>query len=151
MIKLTSAMKAMVAHQKLGFMATVCEDGTPNLSPKGQTFILDDSHLVVGEVKSPQTLQNLRHQPVAEINVVDPFVRKGFRFKGPCEIQESGERFEMLLDHIKSMGACSIPNAVIVMRVERAAALISPIYQSGIEESVVSAQWRSRLLDGFDV
>ncbi|WP_157467826.1 pyridoxamine 5'-phosphate oxidase family protein [Edaphobacter aggregans] len=33
--KLTADMKRVVAEQRLAFVATVCPDGTPNLSPKG--------------------------------------------------------------------------------------------------------------------
>ena len=38
-------MKRVVREQRLGFYATVCEDGSPNLSPKGTTYVLDDDHL----------------------------------------------------------------------------------------------------------
>ena len=34
---LTEDMKRLVREQGLGFYATVCEDGSPNLSPKGTT------------------------------------------------------------------------------------------------------------------
>jgi predicted pyridoxine 5'-phosphate oxidase superfamily flavin-nucleotide-binding protein len=34
---LTADMKRVVEQQRLGFVATVCPDGTPNLSPKGTT------------------------------------------------------------------------------------------------------------------
>jgi len=34
MTTLTPDMKRIVAEQKLGFVATVCPDGTPNVSPK---------------------------------------------------------------------------------------------------------------------
>ena len=34
---LTQDMKRVVREQRLGFYATVCEDGSPNLSPKGTT------------------------------------------------------------------------------------------------------------------
>jgi len=42
---LTADMKRLVGEQRLGFYATVCEDGSPNLSPKGTTLVLDDDHL----------------------------------------------------------------------------------------------------------
>jgi hypothetical protein len=38
-------MKRVVREQRLGFYATVCADGSPNLSPKGTTYVLDDEHL----------------------------------------------------------------------------------------------------------
>ncbi|MBK9940713.1 MAG: pyridoxamine 5'-phosphate oxidase family protein [Kouleothrix sp.] len=43
---LTPEMKRLLDEQRLGFVATVCPDGTPNLSPKGTTIVWDDDHLV---------------------------------------------------------------------------------------------------------
>jgi predicted pyridoxine 5'-phosphate oxidase superfamily flavin-nucleotide-binding protein len=43
---LTEDMKRVVNEQRLGFVATVCPDGTPNLSPKGTTAVWDDDHIV---------------------------------------------------------------------------------------------------------
>src|SRR5882724_6656845 len=42
---LTDDMKRIVREQRLGYIATVCPDGTPNLSPKGTTAVWDDDHL----------------------------------------------------------------------------------------------------------
>jgi uncharacterized protein len=39
---LTADMKRVVEQQRLGFVATVCSDGTPNLSPKGTTAVWND-------------------------------------------------------------------------------------------------------------
>ena len=75
-------MKRVVEKQRLGFVATVCADGTPNLSPKGTLRVLDDDHLMFADIRSPGTVANLRTNPGIEVNVVDPFVRKGYRFKG---------------------------------------------------------------------
>ena len=36
---LTDHMKRLVNEQQLGFHATVCPDGSPNLSPKGSTRV----------------------------------------------------------------------------------------------------------------
>ena len=60
----------------LGFVATVCPDGTPNLSPKGTTAVWDDDHLVFANIRSPGTLANLRQNANVELNVVDPFARR---------------------------------------------------------------------------
>ena len=51
MAKLTEDMKRVVSEQKLGFVATVSEDGTPKLSPKGTFIVLDDNHIVFGETR----------------------------------------------------------------------------------------------------
>jgi hypothetical protein len=36
------------------------------------------------------TIANIRAGSLIEVNVVDPFVRKGYRFKGPAVIHEPG-------------------------------------------------------------
>jgi predicted pyridoxine 5'-phosphate oxidase superfamily flavin-nucleotide-binding protein len=79
--KLTADMKRVVVEQRLAFVATVCPDGTPNLSPKRTISVWDDDHLVFADIRSPGTITNLRKNPAVEINVVDPFARKGYRFK----------------------------------------------------------------------
>src|SRR5262249_45369161 len=85
---LTEDMQRVVGEQALGFWATVCEDGSPNLSPKGTTSVWDDDRLCFAEICSPQTLANIRRGSPVEVNVVDPFLRKGYRFKGPAHIYE---------------------------------------------------------------
>jgi hypothetical protein len=87
---LTDDMKRFVREVRLGFHATVSEDGSPNLSPKGTTAVWDDDHLFFAEIRSPQTVANVRRGSLVEVNVVDPFVRKGYRFKGPAVVHERG-------------------------------------------------------------
>jgi len=43
-------MKRVVREQRLGFIATMCAYGTPNLSPKGTTKVWDDDHLVFADI-----------------------------------------------------------------------------------------------------
>jgi hypothetical protein len=80
---LTEDMKRVVNDQRLGFHATVCEDGSPNLSPKGTTLVWDDDHPFFADICSPQTLANIRRGSLVEVNVVDPFVRKSYRLDRP--------------------------------------------------------------------
>jgi hypothetical protein len=47
---ITPEMRRIVEEQRLGFAATICEDGTANLSPKGTVTILDDGHLMFADL-----------------------------------------------------------------------------------------------------
>ncbi len=88
-------MKRVVREQRLGYVASVCPDGTPNLSPKGTTAVWDDDHLVFLDIFSPGTVANIEAgNRVVEVNVVDPIRRKGYRFKGPAEVHGDGSVFE---------------------------------------------------------
>jgi len=141
---LTEAMKQVVEQQRLGFVASVCADGTPNLSPKGTLSVLDDDHLMFADIRSPGTVANLRGNPSIEVNVVDPLVRKGYRFKGRAEVLESGAAFERLVAVFGSRGLFDAPRrirAIVVIRVAQAAPLISPGYDRDTDEASVRAHW----------
>jgi uncharacterized protein len=86
---LTPDMKRIITEPLLGFVATCDPDGTANVSPKGIFVVLDDKTIAFGEIRSPGTIRNLRANPRIEVNFVDPFVRKGYRFAGRAAVVES--------------------------------------------------------------
>ena len=149
----TDDMKRVVREQRLGYIATVCPDGTPNLSPKGTTTVWDDDHLMFADIRSPQSVRNIEHNASVEINVVDPLVRKGYRFKGKGSVYRSGEVFERGCQIYRDMGATSEIRAVVLIRVDRALPLISPAYDRGETEEQVKDRWRRywrKLWDGVE-
>jgi len=141
---LTEDMKRLLSKEGLGFVATVCPDGTPNVSPKGTTAVWDDEHLVFCDLRSPRTIANLKENPAIELNVVDPIVRKGYRFKGQAEVLESGPRFEEVLDFYESKIADprGRVRAAVLVRVDRALPLISPAYDLGLSEEEIRDRWK---------
>jgi uncharacterized protein len=148
---LTSEMKRVVSFQRPGFVATVCADGTPNLSPKGTLRVLDDDHLMFADIRSPGTIANLRINPSVEINVVDPLVRKGYRFKGRGQVVESGAQFERLLESFAVPGPSDAPRrirAIVVVQVEEARPLISPGYDQGTDEAAMRERWTQYYFGG---
>jgi hypothetical protein len=132
---LTEDMKRVVREQGLGFHATVCEDGSPNLSPKGTTRVWDDDHLFFADISSPRTVANIRRGSLVEVNVVDPFVRKGYRFKGPAVVHEPGtDGFSDGLLRMREEGVTTLlerVKAIVVIEVQQARPLVSPAYDDG--------------------
>jgi predicted pyridoxine 5'-phosphate oxidase superfamily flavin-nucleotide-binding protein len=144
----TEDMKRVISEQKLAFVATVCPDGTPNVSPKGTIAAWDETHLVFADIRSPGTSANLKMNSAIEINVVDPFGRKGYRFKGTAEVVNAGELFNRILDFYRSRWtdtakAKSQPHvrAFVLVNVERALPLTSPAYDDGTDEPRIRATW----------
>ena len=140
---ITAEMRRVVEEQQLGFVATVRPDGSPNLSPKGTTAVWDDDHLVFADICSPDTIANLRANPAIEINVVDPLVRKGFRFRGRAQVFGAGAEYEAGLAFYRERGSSSAKPHIVLVTVEQAAALISPAYDSGPSEASVARKWRA--------
>jgi predicted pyridoxine 5'-phosphate oxidase superfamily flavin-nucleotide-binding protein len=144
MAALTEEMKRIIRTQRLGYVATVCPDGTPNLSPKGTTTVWDDDHLVFADIRSPRTIANLKQNPAIEINVVDWFTRKGYRFKGIATVIESGARFDELVSFYDQQGLPDAPRriqSIVMVEVQRALPLVSPAYDRDVTEDQVRTQW----------
>ncbi len=138
---LTAEMKRLVEVQRLGYVATVCPDGTPNLSPKGTTAVWNDDHLVFADIRSPGSVANIRQNPTVEVNVVDPIVRRGYRFKGNAEVLGSGSTFDDIVAFYRKRGVSSPIRHVVLVQVKRALPLVSPAYDSGATEAEVRARW----------
>ncbi len=135
-------MQRLVNEQRLGFVATGCPDGTPNLSPKGTTTVWDGDHLIFADIRSPNTVANLRHNPAIEINVVDPIVRKGYRFKGIATVRTEGAQFDAIVTFYRQRGTSNPIHAIVLVKVDHALPLISPAYDTGATETEVRERWK---------
>ena len=142
MIEFDDELKKLVNFQKLGYVATVSSDGTPNLSPKGTIAILDDSRLVFANIRSPKTIENLTNNPSIEINVIDPFSRTGYRFKGLANILSDGEDFENILDYFKQKGIKSTISHIVVIDVTSFSEITSPSYDLGLKKDDLIKKWK---------
>jgi len=133
-------MKSVVDRQRLAYVATVCPDGSPNLSPKATTAVWDDDHLVFAHLHSHQTVRNiLSGNAGVEINVVDPILRKGYRFKGVGSVHVDGDVHERGLRFYRDRSGLDPGrvSAIVLVRIEHAAPLISPAYDDGTTEAVI--------------
>ncbi len=144
---LSDDMKRVVQQQRLAYVATVCADGSPNLSPKGTIRVWDDSHLIFAEICSPGTMQNLAANPAIENNVVDAFARKGYRFKGQASVIDRGAVFDSAIqlysngEQGTANGIAGMIRSIVMVEVEQAQALVSPGYTPGITEEQMKKQW----------
>jgi uncharacterized protein len=135
-------MMALVRQQRLGFVATVSPDGSPNVSPKGSMTVWDESHLVFADVDSPHTVRNLKTNPRTEVNVVDPFSRKGYRFQGKASVFHAGALYFQALDRYKAEGSdIKRIRAIVLIEVLHAAPMVSPVYAAGFHEDEVRRLW----------
>ena len=142
MTEFNAEIKNLVNFQKLGYVATVSPDGTPNLSPKGTIAILDDSRLVFANIRSPKTIENLTKNPSIEINVIDPFSRLGYRFKGLAQILSNGKNFENILDYFKQKGIKSSISHIVVVDVTSFSEITSPSYDLGLKKEDLVKKWK---------
>ena len=141
---LTQEMKDFVNKQRMGFVATVSPDNSPNLSPKGTTVVYDDEHLIFTGIRSEHTLSNLKKNPLVDINVVNPIKRKGYRFKGTATILSEGKEFESILNQYRNLGVKSKVKAIVLVKVNSAELITSPLYDLGLSEQEIESEWKQR-------
>lgn len=147
MEKISEFVKNFLNSQKLGYVATVSEDGTPNLSPKGTIISWDENTLAFADIRSPNTIKNLQKNPNIEINVVDPLLRKGFRFKGMGKIIQNGPTYEAILRHYRTIGIKSPIGAIVLVEISDVFEVTSPLYDLGFSEEQIKDKWKKIFLD----
>ncbi|MFI6790055.1 pyridoxamine 5'-phosphate oxidase family protein [Nonomuraea sp. NPDC050383] len=144
-------MRLIVDSARLSFVATVCPDGSPNLSPKGSMRVYDDEHIAFMDIASPTTVANLEHDPRIEINSIDFFRRRGYRFKGTAEFRDPGDPvYEWLHLWLLNLNGPGYPaHRVILVHVESALPILSPAYTFGgaAEDDLRQAWARTYLAD----
>lgn len=116
MATLTQEMKDMIATQQC-FIATVDENGIPNVAPKRSTRVLNDNSLIFTEGTGRATFRNIKNGSKVAVAVVNREILDGYRFLGTPEIQTSGELYEMSAAASQKMNLPK-PHAVVIIHIE---------------------------------
>jgi uncharacterized protein len=112
--------------------------------------VWDEHHLMFADIASPGTVENLASNPNVEVNVVDPILRKGYRFKGQAIAHASGAMFDRGLDVLRERGFTTKAErvrSIVVIEITDAAPLVSPAYDDGATEEAIAERWLGRHTD----
>lgn len=125
-------MKAIIVQANLSFVATVNEDGSPNLSPKSTLQVYDDDHLIFANLASPGTIDNLRREPRTEINCIDIFSRRGYRFTGSATVHSPGDALYEEFDRTmkQQLGPDTKVQDAVLIKLDDVSPILSPAYDN---------------------
>ena len=133
---LTTEMKQLISDHRAGMVATINDNGTPSVSPKATFVIIDDRTIAFGNIRSPNTLANLRKRPSVEVCFIDVLTRKAVRVTGTASVigKEAAES-----DLISAFGPdwqqyVARMSAFVVIAVSAAELILSPAYDLGFTE-----------------
>jgi predicted pyridoxine 5'-phosphate oxidase superfamily flavin-nucleotide-binding protein len=129
MNEINADMEAIIKQAILSFVATVNDDGTPNLSPKA-SLTVNNGVLYFADIASPGTIRNLKRNPAVEINVIDIFQRRGYRFKGRALILTPGDdEYLKIADWVRATNGLEYPvDHVARIETSSTAPLLSPAH-----------------------
>ena len=144
---LSPAGLRMIERFPLGFVATIDARGRPRVSPKGTFLALDENTIAFGDIRSPQTIANLRGNPDTEVNFVDPFARKAVRIRGRARIVEGGsEEFGGLIGRWVAVWGdlAKRIRLLAVIDVVEARDITTPPYDDGATEDEMIALYKRK-------
>lgn len=108
-MKFTQEMKDMMKVQ-LAYVATVDEEGNPNIGPKRTTRVLDDHRLIFCENTDGQHHKNIKSNGKISVVFIDRENNAGFRFVGKATSYTDKEKMDLAekLAGVRPKAACVI-------------------------------------------
>ncbi len=83
---ITNEIKKYIDKSVLCWLATSNKENEPNVSPKEMFTYLDDKSLLIANLASPNSIENIKENPYVCVSFVDVFVQKGYKLKGKAII-----------------------------------------------------------------
>ena len=130
---LTERMQTLVRAHPAGMVATVNEDGTPAVSPKGTFVVLSPESLAFGNIRSPGTIRNIRRRPEIEVCFLDVLERVAVRVRGIAAITRRADCGLDLLTEFETSWPeyMSRMEDIVTIAVGSAQLIRSPAYDIG--------------------
>lgn len=101
MIKMTDEMKQRVdkafEEKKYCVWATTSEDGFPDISFRGSTFVFDDEHIAFWDRSFGASTTNLEKNPHVCMLFYDKENRLGWRFYGSASVHKDGDTRQQIM------------------------------------------------------
>lgn len=90
-MELTQEIKKSIDKCVLCWLATVSNDLIPNVSPKEVFNYIGANKIIIANIASPQSVNNIKQQNNVCVSFVDVLVQKGFQIKGNARIVQVGD------------------------------------------------------------
>jgi uncharacterized protein len=104
MVRINDEMKYMFENlNEPASIATVDDDGRPNVVCKGSMGVLDDENLWYAEVAGSKTFENLKKNPQVAVVITSQRDLDGYQFKGTAELIEEGPLYERAAQYIEKV------------------------------------------------
>ena len=129
-MRLTKEIKDSIDKSVLCWLATASVDNKPNVSPKEVFNYYGSDEIIVANIASPKTVENVRTNENVCISFIDILVQKGYQIKGKAKIikeSDSGflERKKVLIKITEGNYPFTTITKIII---EQAKAIIAPKY-----------------------
>ncbi|MBV6645083.1 MAG: pyridoxamine 5'-phosphate oxidase family protein [Cyclobacteriaceae bacterium] len=127
---LNKAIRESIDQSVLCWLATSSAEGVPNVSPKEAFTYTEDDSLIIANIASPQSVDNIRSNSSVCLSFIDIFSQKGFQLSGQAKIvNEKESHFEQLVGPLLKMTHGKFPfKSITQIMVQKAKPIIAPSY-----------------------
>lgn len=122
--------KACIEKSVLCWLATSNLENEPNVSPKEMFTYQDDQTLLIANIASPKSVNNILENQQVCVSILDVFTQKGLKIKGTARIIEAGdEAFPEKVKYLTDLFTDKFPvKGVIEVTIKRVEKIIAPSY-----------------------
>lgn len=127
---MNTEVKKYLRQSVLCWLATSNMDNEPNVSPKEMFTYTDDDTLLIANLASPESVNNILENPKVCVSFVDVFVQKGFKIKGMATvINQHDLDFEQKIKPLTDLFTDKFPiKNLIEIKVTRIDKVLAPSY-----------------------
>lgn len=127
---ITDEVKKNIDKSVLCWLATTNEQNEPNVSPKEMFALYDDKTLLVANIASPNTIQNIKTNSKVCVSFLDIFVQKGYKLKGIAKvIEKTNIGYDEKLKLLTNLFTDKFPiKSIIEIDLETVDKIVAPSY-----------------------
>lgn len=128
---LTDDLKKYAKRSVLCWLATVSDDGMPTVSPKEIFATEGDTHILIANIASPNSVCNIYSNPQVCVSFVDVFVQKGYKAKGIATLIHKAEpTYVQRVKPLKALSREAFPiHTIIAVEIKEVQPIIAPRYR----------------------
>ncbi|WP_051233865.1 pyridoxamine 5'-phosphate oxidase family protein [Halomonas halocynthiae] len=114
----------------LCWLATSDLDATPNVSPKEIFQFLNEDHMLIANIASPESERNIRSNPQVCVSFIDIFEQRGFKVKGSARVVTSSDtEWTGYLSILAELAGENFPiNSIFEITVKSSSKILAPSY-----------------------
>lgn len=128
---MNDAVLQCVQKSVLCWLATIDENGFPNVSPKEIFCAAGEQRLLIANIASPGSMKNILACPKVCVSFVDVFLQKGFKIKGIASVARAGDAaFARYAAPLQSLAGQRFPfSSLFVLDVQSVEPIVAPSYR----------------------
>lgn len=139
---LSSDVQNFATRSVLCWLASVDDNGQPNVSPKEVFAVFDTEHLVIANIASPTSVRNVRVNPLVCVSFIDIFVQKGFKIIGAARnVSKHDAEYSRWSAPLAASAGPRFPiHSVLVIRAKSIEPIVAPSYRLHQTETTEQSQ-----------